>query len=213
MSDNLVRVLIADDHDLLRHGLVTFMETRDDLDVVGEASDAIQAINLSRETQPDVILLDLIMPGMDSVPMIQTLREYCPNSRIIALTSFDDEELVEGAIQAGAISYLIKNVAVEELAKAIHDAHHGKSTLSEEATHALINASRRPSLDDYDLTNREQEVLHLMVQGMTNNEIAEDLTISRSTVKKHVRSILTKLNTNNRTEAVALAITSKLVES
>ncbi|NDJ87532.1 MAG: response regulator transcription factor [Chloroflexi bacterium] len=205
--------MIADDHDLVRHGLMTLMETVDDIEVIGQARTCQEAIDLTATFRPEVVLMDLVMPDSNGVDAIRILKQRSPESHIIALTSFDAEDLVEGAIQAGAISYLLKSVSTEELVQAIRDAHQGRSTMSQEATQALIRASRRPDAAAFNLTARELDVLALLVRGLTNAQIADELVISRSTAKKHVRSILSKLGTNNRTEAAALAIQNKLVES
>ena len=206
-----IRVLIADDHDVLRSGLAIFFETRDDLTLVGEATNGYEAITACEQTHPDVILMDLIMPEMDGAQSTKSILEKHPETQIIVLTSFDEEGLVETAIKAGAISYLLKNVSVDQLANAIRAAYAGRSILSHEATKALISATRKPSTQPYNLTDRELEVLALVVKGKSNGEIAAALGISYSTVKKHVSSIHTKLDTSSRTEAVSLAVQKKLV--
>lgn len=206
-----IRVLIVDDHDMVRSGLEVFLETCDDLELIGEASNGEQAIHLSTELQPDVVLMDLLMPGMDGVTATRTILKSCPNTKIIALTSFKEKELVHEALQAGAIGYLLKNVSIDELAKAIRAAHSGRSVLAPEATQALIEAVTRPPGIGFDLTDREHEVLHLMSEGLSNREIADRLMISHSTVKNHVSNIFSKLAVTSRTEAVALAVQHNLV--
>jgi NarL family two-component system response regulator LiaR len=155
--------------------------------------------------------MDLMMPGMDGAQATRAIREQCPEIQVIALTSFKEKELVEGAMEAGAIGYLLKNVSADELAKAIREAHAGRPTLAPEAAQALIQATRRPPQVGFDLTERELEVLELLVEGLTNPEIAERLVVSRSTAKFHVSSILSKLGVASRTEAVAVALQNKLV--
>jgi NarL family two-component system response regulator LiaR len=161
-----------------------------------------------------VVLMDLVMPTMDGATATKAIRQQCPNIRVIALTSFKEEELVQGALQAGAIGYLLKNVTADELASAIRAAYAGRPTLAPEAAQALIHASiaaHGPPKIGFDLTEREREVLTLMVSGQTNPEIAEKLIVSRSTVKFHVSSILSKLEASSRTEAVAIAMQNHLV--
>jgi NarL family two-component system response regulator LiaR len=207
-----VRVLLVDDHTVVRSGLSAFLLAYDDLDLVGEAGNGEDAIQQCEHHQPDVVLMDLVMPGMNGVAATQAIRTRCPQTQIIALTSFPEEDLVQGALRAGAISYLLKNVSADELAAAIRAAHAGRSTLSPEATRALIEASSRPPAPGDDLTAREREVLALMVQGLHNPDIAEHLTISRATVKFHVSSILSKLGASSRAEAVAMAVRLRLSE-
>lgn len=206
-----IRVLIVDDQDMLRRGLAVFLRTQPDLDLIGEASDGSEAIEKCDCLQPDVVLMDMIMPGMDGPTAIRIILQKHPHIRIIALTSYDDEKLVRAAIQAGVISYLIKNVSIHDLAEAIRAAYAGKSILAHEASQALVRAVKRPAMSNYNLTTREQEVLSLMVEGATNGEIANNLSISYSTAKKHVSNVLAKLKVTTRTEAVALAIQNNLI--
>lgn len=206
-----IRVMIVDDHAVVRSGLAAFLEVFDDLLLVAEASSGREALRLCTTHNPDVVLMDLVMPEMDGAATTRAVRKQCPGTQVIALTSFREEELVQGALQAGAISYLLKNVSADELADAIRAAHAGRPTLAPEATEALIHAATRPDKPDYDLTPREREVLALMIEGLNNPEIAETLVVSRSTVKFHVSSILSKLGVGSRTEAVALAVQEDLV--
>jgi NarL family two-component system response regulator LiaR len=155
--------------------------------------------------------MDLVMPGMDGAAATRAVRERCPGVQVIALTSFKEDELVKGALQAGAIGYLLKNVSAEELASAIRAARVGRPTLSPEATQALIQQASAPRPPGHDLTAREREVLALMVQGLSNPDIADRLIVGRSTVKFHVSSILGKMGVESRTEAVALAVQHHLV--
>jgi two-component system, NarL family, response regulator LiaR len=156
-------------------------------------------------------LMDLVMPGMDGAAATKAIREKCPDIQVIALTSFREQELVQGALQAGAIGYLLKNVSANELAEAIRGAFAGRPTLAPEAAQVLIDSSRKTDLPHFELTEREREVLQLMIKGMSNPEIAKQLIVSRSTVKFHVSSILAKLGVSSRTEAVAMALQQKLV--
>jgi two-component system, NarL family, response regulator LiaR len=207
-----IRVMVVDDHDMVRRGLAVFLRAFGDLKLVAEASDGSEALQIVSNARPDVVLMDLIMPGMDGVETTRILRDRYPGTQVIALTSFRDEDLVYSALQAGAIAFLMKNASIEELAAAIRAAHAGKPTLSPEATQALIDRATRPTaLTTYHLSDRELEVLSLMAEGLTNHQIAGRLTVSLSTVKFHVSSVLAKLGVSSRTEAVALAMQHNLV--
>lgn len=213
MSD-CIRVMLVDDHAVVRSGLSTFLMTCADMELVGEAANGRQAIDLCRQVKPNVVLMDLVMPGMDGATATRLIREQCPDIQVIALTSFKEEELVQGALQAGAIGYLLKDISAEELANAIRAAYAGKPALAPEAAQVLIQASRTPVADKpgSTLTAREREVLALMTEGLNNKEIAERMVVSASTAKSHVSSILAKLGVSSRTEAVALALQNHLVK-
>jgi len=206
-----IRVLIADDHTVVRSGLAAFLWTCDDLELVGEAGNGKEAVRQAEKLQPDVVLMDLVMPEMDGAAATREIRERYPNIQVLVLTSFPEDELVQGALQAGAIGYLLKNVSSDQLADAIRAAHVGRPTLAPEAARALIHAATHPHMPGHDLTAREREVLKLMVAGKSNPDIADELIVSRSTVKFHVSSILSKLGVGSRTEAVAMALQQKLV--
>ena len=212
MSDsNRIRVVIVDDHAMVRRGLAAFLRVFDDLELIGEASNGQEAVRLVATVQPDVVLMDLIMDQMDGAAATRAIRLNHPGVQVIALTSFREDLLVQKALQAGAISYLLKNVSADELAAAIRAAHAGRSTLAPEVAEALIHAATQPPAPGFDLTARERDVLELMVKGLSNIDIAERLVVSQSTIKTHVSSILAKLGVTSRTEAVALAVQHHLV--
>jgi NarL family two-component system response regulator LiaR len=210
-SHHIIRVMLVDDHNVVRSGLTTFLRAYDDLELVAEAKNGLEAVRLCAEKKPEVILMDLMMPEMDGIAATRAILAEYPQIKIIAMTSFEDEQLVQGVLAAGAISYLIKNVTSDELAKAIRDAYSGRSTLSPEAARVLIQSTRPSKQPLFDLTEREQEVLKLVVQGHSNQQIAEKLVISITTVKAHVSKILSKLQVSTRTEAIAYALKHKLV--
>ncbi len=208
--DSKIRIMIVDDHAVVRSGLGAFLSVHPDLEMVGEAENGEQAVLRAGLLQPDVILMDLMMPGMDGVAATAVIKKQHPAIQIIALTSFQEDELVQNVLRSGAVGYLMKNVSARELAAAIRAAKEGKVTLSPEAAQALVQASQQAQEPDL-LTEREQEVLKLMVDGLNNAEIAERLVVSLSTVKYHISNILSKLGVDNRVSAVTLALQKKLV--
>jgi NarL family two-component system response regulator LiaR len=211
MAADKIKILIVDDHSVVRSGLGAFLQVFDEFELVGEASNGREAVEACAVSQPDIVLMDLVMPQMDGAKATKIIREKFPDIRVIVLTSFKEDNLVEDALSAGAIGYLLKNVSADQLADAIHSAMLGRPTLAPEATQALINASGRRNSPSIDLTDREKEVLLLMIDGLSNAEIAEKMIISKSTVKFHVSNILSKLGVSRRTEAIAMAIQEKLV--
>jgi NarL family two-component system response regulator LiaR len=198
---------------MVRRGLATFLKIKPDLELVGEASNGREALQVCGRVRPDVVLMDLVMPEMDGAQATQAIRRSWPDIQVIALTSFQEKDLIREALKAGAIGYLLKNVTVDELAGAIRAAKVGQSTLAPEAVQALLQPQplNQPSIPDYSLTRREIEVLELLVEGLNNREIADRLVISRATAKAHVSHILEKLNVSNRAEAIAMALRQKLV--
>lgn len=211
MTDHTIRVLLVDDHEMVRSGLGVFVQSFDDLELAGEAVNGQEAINFLESTAVDVILMDIMMPVMGGVEAIQEIQSRWPEIKIVAMTSFEEEDLVKDAISSGAIGFLMKNASIDELAVAIRNAHAGKATLAPEAAQILMDAASKPPEIDYGLTKRERDVLAQMVEGKTNPEIAEVLSVSRATVKSHVSNVLGKLNVTSRVEAVRLALEMKLI--
>jgi two-component system, NarL family, response regulator LiaR len=207
-----IRVLLVDDHTMVRRGLAIFLQVFDDLELAGEAANGDEAVALCARLLPDVVLMDMVMPGVDGATATRRIRERFPTVQIIALTSYKEEELIQSALEAGAIGYLLKDVSADELAHAIRAAHAGHATLSPAAVQALVHAAAQPPPPGHDLTPRERDVLALMIEGLNNTEIARQLVVSPSTIKSHVSHILAKLNVSSRTEAAALAVRHRLLE-
>ncbi len=211
MADR-IRVLVVDDHKVVRKGLRTFIAVNDDLELVGEAGNGEEAIKQAEALSPDVVLMDLKMPVMDGPTAIEHIRASSPDVQIVALTSFDDESLAQRAIDAGAIGYLFKDAEEEELISAIRLASQGRSVLAPGAMRALVARSSDTEPYQVRLTDRELEILRLVTRGLTNPQIAERLIISVSTVNFHVHNILDKLGAKTRTEAVAIAAREGLID-
>ena len=206
-----IRIMIVDDHLMVRDGLRMFLSNYDDLEVVAEAEDGAQAVELCSETRPDVVLMDLLMPTLDGPAATARICKTYPQIQVIALTSFVEEDLIRRAMRAGAIGYLLKDVNPSNLAEAIRAAHRGQPTIDSAAARVLALAARQPLSPGTDLTPREREVLPLLVAGETNNGIGEALSLSHSTVRQHVSNILSKLGAKTRTEAATLAMQHHLV--
>jgi NarL family two-component system response regulator LiaR len=206
-----IRVLIVDDHPVVRDGLRSVVLASDDMELAGEAGSGQEALARCQRSQPDVILMDVVMPGgMDGLETTRAILGQYPEAKIVVLTTFLDEARVQEALEAGAMGYWLKNAPADTLADAIRSAHAGEPTLAPEATQALIRARTRPRKLGYDLSEREREVLALLVEGLSNDEIAERLVISPGTVRHHVSACISKLGASNRTHAAALAVEHKL---
>jgi NarL family two-component system response regulator LiaR len=196
----------------VRSGLQDFILAYDWMELVGEAEDGVDAVEFCADHDVDVVLMDMVMPLMDGCEATRRIMALGKPAKIIILTSFHEQDMVQQALKAGATSYLLKNVTADELAAAIQAANSGRSTLAPEATAALIQATRQSPELGFDLTERERELLALLVKGLSNNEIAEQLNISTATVKYHITNIFTKLGAKNRVEAVTIALEHNLVE-
>ncbi len=206
-----IRILIVDDHAMLRNGLKNFIYGFEWMELVGEASNGAEAVEFCSAHEVDVVLMDMMMPGMDGSEATRRIIALDTPVKIIILTSFHEQDLVEQALKAGATSYLLKNVNAEDLAAAIKAAHSGHATLAPEATEALIQSTRNRPGVGFDLTGREKEVLSLLVTGKSNTEISTQLSITSATVKFHLTNIYSKLGANNRIEAVTIALEHHLV--
>jgi len=206
-----IRVMLVDDHTMVRRGLATFLKAFDDLVLAGEAGSGEEAIQLCGESLPDVVLMDMVMPDMDGATATRAIRQQFPQVQVIALTSFKEGELIRNALEAGAIGYLLKDVSADELVQAIRAAHAGRATLSPEAAQSLVQSVIQPPDPGFDLTDREREVLTLMIEGLNNTQIAGSLSVSPSTIKSHVSNILSKLGVTSRTEAVTLSLRNHII--
>jgi NarL family two-component system response regulator LiaR len=203
--------MLVDDHTMVRRGLATFLLVFDDFKLVGEAESGEAAIQLCAKVLPDVVLMDMVMPGMGGEAATRAIRKTYPQVQVIVLTSFKEGALIKYALEAGAIGYLLKDVSADELARAIRAAHAGRATLSPDVAQVIVQDASQPPVPGLDLTERERVVLALMVEGLNNTQIAGRLTVSPSTVKSHVSNILSKLGVSSRTEAVTLALRHGLV--
>lgn len=201
-----IRVLCVDDHELVRRGIRSSLRPYGDIELVGEAGSGSSALQRCAEVKPDVVLMDMILAGeMDGIAATKAIRGQCPEVQVIALSSFHDRQSIRAVMQAGAIGYLVKAISGDELAEAIRLASAGRPAMAPEAMDALLQTAEAQPLPDYDLTAREQDVLHLLVEGLSNAEIAAQLVISIAAVKFHVSNILSKMGVSNRTEAAAMA--------
>jgi DNA-binding NarL/FixJ family response regulator len=215
-----IRVIVADDHALFRRGLEMVLESEPDIEVVAEANDGNEVIALSEQHMPDLVLMDVRMPGRGGIEATQAIKDAVPHTKILMLTISDEEEDLYDAIKAGANGYLLKEISIEEVAGAIRSVHMGQSLISPSMASKLLNEFAAMARKDEEkqqmpaprLTDREMEVLTLVAQGLNNRDIAKQLYISENTVKNHVRNILEKLHLHSRMEAVVYAVREKLLE-
>ncbi len=213
LSSSPIRVLLVDDHMMVRRGLVTVLKIFDDLELAGEAATGREAIQLCIQKQPDVVLMDLVMPEMDGIEATRVIREQFPQVQVLALTSFKEDVRIQKVLEAGAIGYLLKDISADDLAVAIRAAHAGRVTLAPEAIQAMVQAAAKPQHPPgHDLTERERAVLAQLVEGLNNKQIAKKLYVSPSTIKSHVSNILSKLGVKSRTEAATLALRHGLID-
>jgi two-component system, NarL family, response regulator LiaR len=213
-----IRVLIVDDHEVVRQGLRGFLEVQEDIELAGEAADGIIAMEMVMKFSPDVVLMDLVMPRLDGIEAIRQIKATNPDTKVIVLTSFTDDKKVFPAIQAGACSYLLKDISPNNLVEAIRAAHRGEARLHPDITRKLMEQLTHPansarSAQPDDLTEREIGVVRLVAQGRSNHEIAQDLVISEKTVKTHISNILSKLHLDDRTQLAIYAIRNGLADA
>ena len=206
-----IKVLIVDDHPIVRDGLKNMLLAFDDLALIGEAENGKVALASCHEHSPDVVLMDIRMPGLDGIQATRAILEQCPQVKIIMLTSYPEDDLVQESLEAGAIGYILKDTPIDALADAIRSANSGQPTLAPEATKALIRAKTGPLKPGYDLSKREREVLALIVDGLSNDEIAERLVISPATARHHVSACIRKLGAANRAQAASIAVKHDLI--
>jgi NarL family two-component system response regulator LiaR len=207
-----IKVLSVDDHEIFRGGIEFMLLAFDDIELVGQAQSGEEALQMCAEHEPDVILMDMMMPGMDGAAATQAVKRHFPQVQVIALTSFQEGDMVKRIMQAGAIGYLLKGVSIDELVAAIRSASKGQPTLAVEATQALIQATAPPPEIDFDLTQRQLDVLEHIVEGRSNIDIAERMVLSPSTVRHHVSEILSKLEASNRAEAAVIAMKHGIIK-
>jgi NarL family two-component system response regulator LiaR len=213
-----IKILIVDDHRVVRQGLRTFLELQDDFDLVGETGDGISAVKMVKEFNPDIVLMDLVMPLLDGIEATRQIKALGQNTKVIALTSFTEDDKVFPAIEAGASSYLLKDVSPDELIDAIRAAYRGEARLHPDIARKLMeqvaqNSRIRKDVPGGELTEREMDVVRLVAQGCSNQEIARQLVISGKTAKTHVSNILSKLNLDDRTQLAIYAIRNGLTNS
>jgi len=209
---NKIKVMVVDDHPLVRHGIKTVFEAYDDIEMVAEAENGKEALEICEKCKPDIVIMDMVMPILDGAEATVQLIKRFPDIKVIALTSFNDKDLIKKSLKAGAVNFILKNISGAKLVKVIKDVYRGKFVLSPHATKILLTELREKTDDNIKLTKREKEILALIVEGLSNKEISKRLFLSNSTIQFHVSNILSKLGVSKRTEAAYLALKQKLVE-
>ena len=209
---NKIKVMVVDDHPLVRHGIKTVFEAYDDIELVAEAENGKEALEICEKYKPDIVIMDMVMPILDGAEATSQLIKKFPDIKVIALTSFNDKDLIKKSLKAGAVNFLLKNISGAKLVKTIKDVYIGKFVLSPHATKILLTELREKADENIKLTKREKEILALIVEGLSNKEIAKRLFLSNSTIQFHVSNVLSKLGVSKRTEAAYLALKQKLVE-
>jgi NarL family two-component system response regulator LiaR len=207
-----MKIIIADDHAITRDGIKTLLKIHEDIELVGEAKNGKEAIELCSKLKPDVILMDLEMPILDGVTAIGTIREKDPDIKIIALTSFTDKKLIGDALRAGAISYIVKNISPAKIIEAIRNSFSGETYLSPEVAKLVVEEMRERSQNKYNLTEQELKILSYIVKGLSNKEIANRLVVSHNTIKFHISNIFSKLRASSRAQAAVIATKERLVD-
>lgn len=207
----IIRIVIVDDHPMAQAGTRHFLNAYPDMELVGVASSGEEAVPLCKQLQPDIVLMDVVMPGMDGIAATKALKLTVPTTKVIVVTSWGEADVVQRALQAGASGYLLKNASATELVQAVRNAYRGRPAMAPEATEALIHSMREPATVGHDFTEREREVLALLAQGLSNPQIAERLFVSTATVKFHIGGVFAKLGVSTRAEAIALAYQKRLV--
>lgn len=210
-NQDKIRILIIDDHDMVRKALTILLESFDDMEVIADTDNGQMGVTLCQNYQPDVVLMDIMMPGLDGIATTRLIHTSWPNIQIVALTSAAEEATVHDVLEAGAMSYILKNGSIEEVAEAVRSAYRHQPTLAAQAVQTLISATPHSYNSGEVLTRRQQDVLALMIDGLNNRQIANSLFISTSTVKNHICGIYAKLNTTNRTQTVALAVKNQIL--
>lgn len=208
----MIKVLIVDDHPMVRRGINILLGVYDDMEVIGEAENGQEAIEMCEKHKPDIVLMDLMMPEVNGIEATKKILESWSYIKVVTLTSFIDKKLIEDSLRAGAIGYVLKNISGENLVNTIRDAYNGKSTLSSEASDFLISNLKAPKDTEYQLTDQEKKVIACLIEGLSNKMIAKKLVLSLSTVKFHVSNILNKLGASSRAKAVSIALKNNLIQ-